>query len=107
MNLSALPDQRAATAPDAPALADDRVALDNTGFLAAVQRAASTLGEVGVGTGDVVAVMLPNTADLVVALFAAWRLGAAATPVNPALTAEEIDFQVADAGAKVLVTDRA
>ncbi|GAB2442197.1 class I adenylate-forming enzyme family protein [Nocardia tengchongensis] len=107
MNLSELPDRRAATAPDAPALADDRVALDNTGFLAAVQRAASMLGEVGVGTGDVVAVMLPNTADLVVALFAAWRLGAAATPVNPALTAEEIDFQVADAGAKVLVTDRA
>lgn len=67
MNLSALPDHRAATAPDALALADDRVALDNTGFLATVRRAASMLGEVGVGTGDVVAVTLPDTADPVVA----------------------------------------
>ncbi len=71
-----------------------------------MRRAAATLRGAGVGTGDVVAVMLPNTAELVVALFAAWRLGAAVTPVNPSLTTDEIAYQVADAGAKVLITDR-
>ncbi|WP_327139790.1 class I adenylate-forming enzyme family protein [Nocardia sp. NBC_01327] len=107
MNLSALPDRRAAVRPDDPALTDDGVALNNTRFLEAVRRAAATLRAYGVGTGDVVAVMLPNTADLVLSLFAAWRLGAAVTPVNPALVTAEVAYQVADAGAKVLITDRA
>ncbi|NEW26675.1 class I adenylate-forming enzyme family protein [Nocardia cyriacigeorgica] len=103
MNLSTLPDRRAAQHPSAPALADDDVELDNTGFLEAVRRAAGALRAHGVGAGDVVAVMLPNTVDLVVALFAAWRLGAAVTPLNPALVPDEVGYQVADAGAAVLV----
>ncbi|GAB2533102.1 class I adenylate-forming enzyme family protein [Nocardia heshunensis] len=106
MHLASLPDRRAAADPDSPALADDRVELTNTGFRAAVRRAATILSAHGIGSGDVVAVMLPNTADLVVSLFAAWRLGAAVTPVNPALTTDEITFQLTDAGAKVLIADR-
>ncbi|MBU3064934.1 AMP-binding protein [Nocardia sp. NEAU-G5] len=106
MNLPSLPDRRAARDPHAPALADDRVDLDNAGFHTAVRRAAATLRGAGIGTGDVVAVLLPNTADLVVALFAAWRLGAAVTPVNPSLTTDEIAYQANDAGAKMLITDR-
>lgn len=98
-----LPDRRAAGAPDDLCVADDDVALTNTGFLEAVQRGASALRRHGVRAGDVVAVMLPNTVDLVVTLFAAWRLGAAVTPLNPALSPAEATFQVTDACAKVLV----
>ena len=36
MNLSTLPDLRAADAPDAPAVADDSIDLNNTEFLHAV-----------------------------------------------------------------------
>jgi long-chain acyl-CoA synthetase len=104
MRFSTLPDVRAEQSPDAPCLADDTVALSNAGFLRAVRTAAAVLRGHGVGPGDVVAVMLPNRVELVVALFAAWRLGAAATPVNPALTATEAGHQLADSGAKVLVT---
>ncbi|MBF6428131.1 AMP-binding protein [Nocardia cyriacigeorgica] len=103
MNLSTLPDRRAAQHPTAPALADDHTELDNAGFLDAVCRAAGTLRAHGVGAGDVVAVMLPNTVDLVVTLFAAWRLGAAVTPLNPGLVAEEVAYQVADSAAAALV----
>ncbi|MBX9920311.1 MAG: AMP-binding protein [Mycolicibacterium frederiksbergense] len=98
-----LPDRRAAEAPDSPCVADDTAALTNADFLDAVQRGAATLRRHGIGLGDVVAVMLPNTIDLVVALFAAWRLGAAVTPLNPALSAAEAAFQVTDAGAKVII----
>lgn len=103
MNLSALPDRRAAAAPGAPCIADDDVALTNAQFHDRVCRAAATLRSRGVRAGDVVAVMLPNTIDLVVALFAAWRLGAAVTPLNPSLSQDEARYQITDAAAKVVI----
>ncbi|MFD0365425.1 AMP-binding protein [Nocardia sp. GCM10030253] len=103
MILSTLPDRRAAAAPDAPAVTDDNIDLNNTEFLAAVRRAAASLRAAGVSTDDVVAIMLPDTAALVVSLFATWRLGATAAPINPSLTAKEASNQMAEAGAKVLV----
>ena len=105
MNLSALPDQRAAENPLGPAVADDNTDLDNAQFLVAVQRAAASLRGHGVSAGDVVAIMLPNTAGFVVSLFAAWRLGAAVTPINPSLRPAEVTYQVSDAGAKVLIVE--
>ncbi|TMS54941.1 class I adenylate-forming enzyme family protein [Mycobacterium sp. DBP42] len=103
MHLPSLPDRRAAAAPEAPCLDDDHASLSNAEFLDAVRRAASTLRSHGVRSGDVVAVMLPNTVDLVVTLFAAWRVGAAVTPLNPSLSPDEAAYQVSDAAAKVLL----
>ena len=107
MNLATLPDRRASSAPLAPAVADDAFDLDNTGLLEAVTRAAAALRSAGVGPGDVVALMLPNCAEFVVTLFAAWRLGAAVTPINPSLTDDEVACQVADSAAQLLVHDAA
>lgn len=59
----------------------------------------------GVGRGDVVAVVLPNSVELITIMFAAWRLGAALTPVNPALTKPEAQYQVSDSGARLVVAD--
>jgi hypothetical protein len=98
-------DQRAAKNRLGPAIADDETDLDNAQFLAAVQRAAVSLRGHGVSAGDVVAVMLPNTVNFIVSLFAAWRLGAAITPVNPSLRPAEVTYQVSDAGAKVLIVE--
>ena len=106
MNLSALPDLRAAQVPGAPAVADDDVDLNNTEFLDAVQRASATMRSHGVAAGDVVAIMLPNQAGFVVTLFAAWRLGAAVTPISPTLVPAEVSYQLTDAGAKILVVEK-
>ncbi len=105
MHLSELPDFRSRQNPDAPCVADDDSELNNAQFADAVRRAAATLHAHGVSAGDVVAVMLPNNISLVVSLFAAWRLGAAVTPINPALVAAEVAYQSSDAAATVLVTD--
>jgi long-chain acyl-CoA synthetase len=105
MDLLALPELRAARNPEGPAVADDTVHLNNTEFLEAVRRASAALHRHGVSGGDVVAVMLPNTAAFVVSLFAAWRLGAAVTPINPSLRPAEVTYQLSDADAKVLVVD--
>jgi long-chain acyl-CoA synthetase len=106
MHFARLPDYRAVQNPDAPALADELGGpLANTQFLARIQRAADRLWQAGVRTGDVVAVKLPNRAELIITLFAAWRLGAAATPINPALTTAEVGYQLADSRARALVSD--
>ncbi|MGY1870188.1 MULTISPECIES: class I adenylate-forming enzyme family protein [Nocardia] len=103
MTLSILPDCRAVAAPNAPALADDSIELDNSGFLAAVRRVAASLNGMGVATGDVVAIMLPGSVDLVVSLFATWRLGATPALIDPTATHTEASHQIADSDSKVLI----
>lgn len=105
MHLAVLPDSRAAISPGEPCLSDDDLSLNNSEFLAHVRAAAALLRERGVGDGDVVAVMLSNQVEFVIALFAAWRIGAVVTPINPSLTAAEAEYQLADSGAKVLISD--
>ena len=105
MEIVGLPEVRAARAPSAPALDDERLHLDNTAFAAAVRAAAQRLQALGVGPGDVVGLLLPNRVELVVALFGAWRLGAAVTPINPALAPPEIAYQASDADVNVVVVE--
>ena len=102
-SLSDLADRRAAATPGAPCLADSAAVLSNADVRDRVHGVARTFADLGVGRGDVVAVMLPNRVELLVALLAAWRLGAAVTPINPALTPSEAQHQLTDSGAKVLV----
>ncbi|HTQ17303.1 class I adenylate-forming enzyme family protein [Mycobacterium sp.] len=87
------------------AIADESVRLDYPAFRTAVACMTTHLTEAGTGHGDVVAVVLPNRAELVVVMYAAWALSAAVTPVNPALTEDEVAYQLADSHARVAVVD--
>lgn len=107
MHLATLPAVRAAEDPEGASLRDDATELRNREVLERVERAASVLRARGVGPGGVVALALSNRVELVVALFAAWRLGAAVTPVNPVLGPVEAAYQVADAGAVLVVAENA
>ncbi|MFD4442151.1 class I adenylate-forming enzyme family protein [Nocardia sp. NPDC058519] len=102
-HIAELPEARAAVDPHGNCIADDTDTLSNVQFRARVDTAASVLHHAGVRPDDVVAVVLPNRVDLVVALFAAWRLGAAVTPVNPGLTDDDIRYQIQDSGAEVVI----
>ncbi|MFI6924026.1 amino acid adenylation domain-containing protein [Nonomuraea spiralis] len=57
----------------------------------------------GVRRGDRVAVMMDRSADLVVALLAVWKAGAAYVPVEVAYPAARVAFMVADSGASLMV----
>ncbi|WP_059021503.1 AMP-binding protein [Mycobacterium sp. M26] len=105
MNLATLPDRRAAADPAGPAVADLRQRLTNAELRDQVNAAAHQLRDSGIGVADVVAVKLRNRVEFVVALFAAWRIGAAVTPVNPALNDGEVARQLADSSARLLVVD--
>jgi acyl-CoA synthetase (AMP-forming)/AMP-acid ligase II len=106
MTLTYLPWLRPSSYDDRPCVRDDRTELTYRGFAERVEAAAEHFAGRGVRRGDVVAVMLPNQVELLVAIMAAWRLGAAATPVNPTFTEAEAAHQVSDSGA-VLVLDSA
>jgi acyl-CoA synthetase (AMP-forming)/AMP-acid ligase II len=64
---------------------------------------AAGLVDLGVGRGDRVALFMQNRPEAMEAFFAILKLGAAAVPLNPRFTAEEIDYHVGDAGARVLI----
>lgn len=66
-------------------------------------RLATALQGLGVGRGDRVAVVLDNGAEMVVALWAVLKAGAAFVPVSPALKADKIAFLLADSEATCLV----
>jgi len=57
----------------------------------------------GIGPGDRVAIMLPNLIQYPVALFGALRAGMVVVNVNPMYTPPELEHQLNDSGAKVLV----
>ena len=82
---------------------DDNLELTYSELADRVAAIAEQFSEHGVGPGDIIAVMLPNRVELLMCMFAAWRLGAAATPINPAFTANEADHQILDSDAKIVV----
>ena len=68
-----------------------------------VSRAAEALRVAGVGAGDRVALVLPNCPQHVVAFYATLRLGAIVVEHNPLYTAPELEHQLSDCGATVVV----
>ncbi len=70
----------------------------------AVNRAAAMLMSLGIRKGDVVSLLMPNSAEYIVAYFACWKLGALAGPVNSMLKANEIGYVIGNSEAKALLT---
>src|ERR687886_723343 len=65
---------------------------------------ANALAERGIGRGDVVAVHLPNCRQYPAVYYGVLLAGAVFSPTNPLLPPAELAAQLADAGARALVT---
>ena len=88
-NLAARLADAARRRPDHPALVWDGGALSWRELEARAAGAARRLAREGVGAGDVVALLLPNTWGLAAALWGGLALGATVAPLNPLLAADE------------------
>lgn len=66
-------------------------------------RFAAALAARGVGKGDRVAVYTQNNPQFVVALYGAWKRGAAVVPLNPMFKDRELEYHLSDSGSRVLV----
>ncbi|HPT96073.1 MAG TPA: AMP-binding protein [Microbacteriaceae bacterium] len=69
-----------------------------------IQRVAGALAARGIRTGDVVALHSPNVPAFATAFHGILRAGATATTVNALYTAEEIEKQLRDSAAIMLIT---
>lgn len=104
-NLPHLLQQRVSVAPDKYFLfseADGRK-FSYAEFEQAVDRASRLLTSAGVNKGDVVSLLMPNSAEYIIAYFACWKLGAIAGPINSLLKAQEISFVISDSETKILL----
>ncbi|HWJ51786.1 MAG TPA: AMP-binding protein [Propionibacteriaceae bacterium] len=106
MSIGYLPWNQPAAVVDRACVRDGSVELTYGEVATRVDAVAEQFAALGVGRGDVVAVMLPNRVELLLGLMAAWRLGAAATPINPVFTANEAGYQLQDSGAVLLLTSK-
>jgi len=70
-----------------------------------VQHAAALLAAQGIAKGDVVALLMKNSAAFIELSLAIGHLGAVLLPINYRLGAEEVAFILSHAGAKLLLAD--
>ncbi|OLM14141.1 non-ribosomal peptide synthetase [Pseudonocardia sp. Ae505_Ps2] len=96
--------RRADAAPGAPALVHDGGDLDYAGLDAAVDAFADRLRTAGVAAETPVAVLLPRSAELIVALLAVLRAGGLLVPLDPTYPAPRLRLVLDDAAPAVVVT---
>jgi long-chain acyl-CoA synthetase len=88
---------------DAPAILFHNCRLTYREFQDAVDRLATALTSLGVGPGTRIAIQLPNIPQVVIAYYAALRLGAPAVLTNPLYVAREIEYQWKDSDCRVAI----
>jgi nonribosomal peptide synthetase DhbF len=93
--------------PDALAVVCDAVELTYRELADRVDGLARILRDRGVGVESVVAVSLPRSADLVVALLAVLRAGGAYLPLDPGYPGQRLEFVLTDARPAAIITDTA
>ena len=74
------------------------------GLLVASERVARSLAALGVGRGDHVGVLLPNSIEYVEVMLGALLLGAWSVPINARYKAREVGYVVDNADLAVVVT---
>lgn len=104
-NLREFLEARAAASPEKVFLFSERDGRRFTyaQFDAAVNRAANMLHAHSIAKGDVVSLLMPNSAEYVIAYFACFKIGALAGPVNSLLKPEEMAYVVGNSEAKLLL----
>ena len=71
----------------------------------AVNRAANSFAELGLGRGDVVGIMSRNSPHFIISFYAALKLGAAVTGLNFTFKQPEMEYQLGHSEARILLVE--
>ncbi|MEV6419528.1 amino acid adenylation domain-containing protein [Streptomyces sp. NPDC051662] len=104
VTLPRLVERWAARTPEAPAVTCGPDVLSYGDLNARANRLAGALIRRGAGPGDTVAVLLPRSVELVTAILAVTKTGAAYVPIDPAWPADRVGTIMADARPVCVVT---
>ena len=107
MNIASILEQNAQLFPERLALDVEGEHFTYAELDQASGRAANVLVRMGVQRGNRVAIWLPNSTAFILTYLGAQKIGATAVTINTALTAEEIQYILADSGARLLITTEA
>ncbi len=99
-------ERAAAVFPDHTAVIHGKIRRNYRDFYARSRKLASALAKRGIGRGDTVSVLLPNTPAMLEAHYGVPMTGAVLNSLNTRLDAAILAFTLDHADAKVLITDR-
>jgi acyl-CoA synthetase (AMP-forming)/AMP-acid ligase II len=103
MNLGYMLTRSSRAYPDHLAIIHGDLVLTYREFNERVNRVASALRQLGLEPGDRVAIFSPNRAEILEVLFASWKAGLVAVPMNFRLHHDEVLYILNHSEAKVLV----
>lgn len=92
--------------PDATAVECGSVTLSYGALNQAANRLAHHLASCGLGPGDLLAIALPRNENLIIALLAALKAGAAYLPVDPSYPPDRVAVMLADAAPDRVITTK-
>ncbi|MHC2281646.1 fatty-acyl-CoA synthase [Bradyrhizobium diazoefficiens] len=105
INLSSFIAFHARRTPERPALKYRGEEISYAVFDARIRKAAGWLAAQGISAGDVVAVLMKNSAAFLELVFATSHLGAVFLPINFRLSRDEVGYIAGNAGARLLIVD--
>ena len=96
--------ENARASPEAPAVFFKGTTLSNRRLDRLSDSFAASLIDAGIRKGDLVALVLPNCPQFLIAELGAWKAGATVLPLNPLYTAGELRDPLIAAGVRLVVT---
>ncbi|MEU4213054.1 amino acid adenylation domain-containing protein [Streptomyces sp. NPDC026206] len=105
--LAALVEAQAARTPESAAVVHEGTTLTYAELNSRANRLARLLVSHGAGPEKFVALALPRSAEMMVAVLAVLKSGAAYLPMDPGYPQDRIEFMLADAGPALVVTSSA
>jgi len=104
-SVAAILDARAESTPDAPFVIFEGETVTYAGIVARAERTAAGLAAAGAGEGTKVAVLMPNSLEVLEVWFACALMGAVLVPVNTGLVGEGLRYILEHSEAELLVVD--
>jgi fatty-acyl-CoA synthase len=105
INLSSFIAFHARRTPGRPALRYRGEDISYASFDERIRKVGGWLRLQGIGEGDVVAVLMKNSAAFLELTFATSHIGAVLLPINYRLSRDEVGYIVGNAGARILIAD--
>jgi O-succinylbenzoate-CoA ligase len=108
-NIGSMLRQRATVSPRLEAYVEPstNVRMNYAEMNALANRCANVLTSLGIGEGDRVGLLMPNSVEFCCLFYGAAKIGAVAVPLNTRLAAPELDFILSDSGSKVVIYGQA